>query len=158
LWILTGLLVLETVAGWFLAQRWNRYLNLETSAGEYHQLLSKKDRFYISNDIPCLYPRNPFLHTKEVFSFNNSLSPISWLVYLPVYEQFMLERFEKGCWFALLHDPSVYYLTEKRESKLFPMPHVLQYISKKYAVDVQAVLAEETERHMVWKLKTVPDA
>lgn len=51
-----------------------------------------------------------------------------------------------------------YYLTEKRESKLFPMPHVLQYISKKYAVDVQAVLAEETERHMVWKLKTVPDA
>lgn len=70
----------------------------------------------------------------------------------------MLERFEKGCWFALLHDPSVYYLTEKRESKLFPMPHVLQYISKKYAVDVQAVLVEETERHMVWKLETVPDA
>ena len=157
LWILTGLLILETVAGWFLAQRWNSHLNLETNAAEYRQLVSKKDRFYISNDIPCLYPRNPFLHTKEVFSFNNSLSPISWLVYLPVYEQFMLDRFKKGCWFALLHDPSVYYLTEKHESKLFPMPFVLQYMSEKYAVDVKAILVEETERHMVWKLKSVSD-
>jgi hypothetical protein len=47
---------------------------------------------------------------------------------------------------------------EEACAQIISMPHVLQYMGKKCAVDVQAVLVEETERHMVWKLKTVPDA
>ncbi len=93
LWILTGLLVLETVAGWFLAQRWNRYLNLETSAGEYHQLLSKKDRFIFPTIFRACIQGIPFYIRKRCL--------VLITVFLPFHGWFIYRFMNSSCWNGL---------------------------------------------------------
>jgi hypothetical protein len=150
------ILLMETVVGWFLAAEWNKYLNLETKYDEYQLLTNRDKQFFVTNDVPCLYPRSPFAHKKGVFR-NNNISPISWIIYMPSYESKMRALFPNGCWHSLLHDPHVFYLTEKREDKLFPNGNILNYMNYISGTTITPTIIGETERHLIWSFSQKVD-